>query len=165
MIYENRVSPAFAEKVRKISVRLGIDPNHLMGIMWCESRFDPTARNPIGGATGLIQFMPSTAVGLGTDCETLRAMDGVRQLDYVELFFRPYASRCKTFSDLYLACFFPAAIGKSDDFVLRTRRLSAEVIARQNPVFDADRDGQITVGEFRNCLKTLFPDEFHPYLF
>jgi len=165
MIYENRVSPAFAEKVRQISARLGIDPNHLMGVMWCESRFDPAARNPVAGATGLIQFMPATAAGLGTDCEALRAMDAVRQLDYVELFFRPYASRCRTFADLYLACFFPAAIGKSDDFVLRTRKLSAEVIARQNPVFDTDRDGTITVGEFRNCLKTLFPDEFLPYLF
>ncbi|WP_297451589.1 transglycosylase SLT domain-containing protein [uncultured Alistipes sp.] len=165
MIYENKVSPAFAEKVRTISTRLGIDPNHLMGVMWCESRFDPAARNPVGGATGLIQFMPSTAAGLGTDCETLRGMDAVRQLDYVERFFRPYASRCRTFADLYLVCFFPVAAGKEDEFVLRTRKLPAEVVARQNPVFDTDRDGKITVGEFKACLKTLFPDELHPYLF
>ena len=165
MIYENKVSPAFASKVRRISVRLGIDPNWLMAVMWCESRFDPAVRNPSGGATGLIQFMPATAAGLGTDCESLRKMDAIDQLDYVERFFRPYAPRCRTFADLYLACFFPAAIGKADDFVLRTRTLPAELIARQNPTFDTDRDGRITAGEFRSCLKTLFPDELHPYLF
>ena len=62
-------------------------------------------------------------------------------------------------------CFFPAAIGKEDDYVLQTRKLSAERIARQNPAFDTDRDGRITAGEFRRRLPKLFPDEFRSILF
>lgn len=34
-------------------------------IVYNESRGDPRAVNPRSGATGLIQFMPSTAVGIG----------------------------------------------------------------------------------------------------
>nr|DAZ76298.1 MAG TPA: tail protein [Caudoviricetes sp.] len=165
MIYENKVPPAFAGKVKQIAARLGVNPDHLMAIMWSESRLDPSARNPRGGAVGLIQFMPATAEGLGTTAEKLLKMTGEEQLDYVELFFRPYAARCRTFADLYLACFFPAAIGKPDGYVLQTRRLPARVIARQNPIFDTDGDDRITVGEFRAKLKSLIPDALHPYLF
>ena len=152
MILENQVSSPFAAKVRQ-------------AVMWSESRLDPAATNPEGGATGLIQFMPATAAGLGTSCEALREMSALDQLDYVERFFRPYAPRCHTFGDFYMACFFPAAIGKEDDYVLQTRKLSAERIARQNPAFDTDRDGRITAGEFRRRLPKLFPDEFRSILF
>ena len=143
MILENQVSSPFAAKVRQIASRLGVPPDYLMAVMWSESRLDPAATNPEGGATGLIQFMPATAAGLGTSCEALREMSALDQLDYVERFFRPYAPRCHTFGDFYMACFFPAAIGKEDDYVLQTRKLSAERIARQNPAFDTDRDGRI----------------------
>ena len=153
MILENQVSSPFAAKVRQIASRLGVPPDYLMAVMWSESRLDPAATNPEGGATGLIQFMPATAAGLGTSCEALREMSALDQLDYVERFFRPYAPRCHTFGDFYMACFFPAAIGKEDDYVLQTRKLSAERIAR------------ITAGEFRRRLPKLFPDEFRSILF
>ena len=165
MILENQVSSPFAAKVRQIASRLGVPPDYLMAVMWSESRLDPAATNPEGGATGLIQFMPATAAGLGTSCEALREMSALDQLDYVERFFRPYAPRCHTFGAFYMACFFPAAIGKEDDYVLQTRKLSAERIARQNPAFDTDRDGRITAGEFRRRLPKLFPDEFRSILF
>lgn len=165
MIYEKQVSAEFAAKVKQIAARLRVNPNHLMAIMWSESRLNPAARNPTGGATGLIQFMPATATGLGTSCEALRNMSAEEQLDYVERFFRPYAARCRSFSDLYLACFFPVAIGKADDFILQTPQLSAARIARQNPVFDPNKDGQITAGEFREKLKSHYPKELHGYLF
>ena len=117
MILENQVSSPFAAKVRQIASRLGVPPDYLMAVMWSESRLDSAATNPEGGATGLIQFMPATAAGLGTSCEALREMSALDQLDYVERFFRPYAPRCRTFGDFYMACFFPAAIGKEDDYV------------------------------------------------
>lgn len=52
MIYENKVPPAFAGKVKQIAARLGVNPDHLMAIMWSESRLDPSARNPRGGPSG-----------------------------------------------------------------------------------------------------------------
>ena len=57
-------SEAFRRKVLEIADRLLIDPNFLMAIMSFESgaTFDPNIKNAAGsGATGLIQFMPSTA--------------------------------------------------------------------------------------------------------
>lgn len=165
MIFENRVSSQFAQKVQTIATRLKIDSNHLMAVMWSESRLNHKAKNPTGGATGLIQFMPSTARHLGTSTEELYNMSDLEQLDWVEKFFKSYAPKCKTFADLYMACFFPLAIGKGDDFVLQTKNLSAQLIAKQNPIFDANKDSKIMVGEFKERLKTIFPNEIHPYLF
>ena len=51
-----------------------------------ESRLNPQAVNPISGATGLIQFMPSTARG-GTTTAVLKRMSNVQQLDYVLALF------------------------------------------------------------------------------
>jgi aryl-alcohol dehydrogenase (NADP+) len=44
--------------------------------------------------------------------------------------------KIKNAKDLYVYNFFPIAAGKSDDYVLQTKGLSAEKIARANPVFN-----------------------------
>ena len=38
--------------------------------------------------------------------------------------------------DIYIVTFFPAAVGKPDNYVLKTKRLSAETIADKNPAFN-----------------------------
>ncbi|MDD3108471.1 MAG: transglycosylase SLT domain-containing protein [Alistipes sp.] len=165
MLYEEKVTPEFVRCVDRVAQHLGVDPSHLMAIMWSESRLNPTARNPVGGAVGLIQFMPATAKALGTSSQALLQMSAVEQMVYVERFFRPYAQRCRGFEELYLACFFPVAIGKPDTYILQTSRLSAALIAQQNPGFDLNRDQQITVGEFKQHLRRRFPKPLHPQLF
>lgn len=112
------------------------------------------------GATGLIQFMPATAVGLGTTTAKLRAMDPVSQLDYVQRYYQPYRSKIKQFVDLYLATLFPAAMGKPDSFVLQTSKLSPSTIAKANPLFDLNRDQKITVGEIREKLLARIPKQW-----
>ena len=54
--------------------------------------------------------------------------------------------------DLYFATFFPAALGKPDNYVMQTSKLSAQKIAAQNRIIDRNRDGQITVAEFREYV-------------
>jgi hypothetical protein len=39
-------------------------------------------------------------------------------------------------ADLYIYNFFPVAAGKSDDFVLQAKGLSATTVAKANPVFN-----------------------------
>ena len=90
-VKENREE--FTEKVASICSQLNIKPDWLMFVMWFESKLNPQAVNPISGATGLIQFMPSTARGLGTTTDVLRHMKNVKQLDYVLAYVRPYMIR------------------------------------------------------------------------
>lgn len=76
------ITKEFMQKVEDISNKLQINPDDLMAVMAFESWFDPAAKNPSSSATGLIQFMGSTAQGLGTSIEELSKMSGVEQLDY-----------------------------------------------------------------------------------
>src|SRR5215203_1006885 len=71
----------------------------LMACMAWESgrSFDPGKKNLAGsGATGLIQFMPSTAKALGTTVAKLAAMSPVEQLNYVWKYFKGYKGKLKT---------------------------------------------------------------------
>ena len=83
---EPQFSDGFYNKVVEISKRVGCDPNALMAVMKSESGLKTTAKNPHGGATGLIQFMPATAKALGTTTDALSKMSPEQQLVYVEKF-------------------------------------------------------------------------------
>lgn len=165
LVFENKVPiayrVAFVSKVRNVAYKLGIDPNWLMAIMYWESAgtFSTSIQNTIG-ATGLIQFMPSTAVGLGTTTTALKGMTAVNQMDYVYKYLLPYKGKMNNYIDTYFTIFFPIAIGKDDDWVLQTNKLSASVIAKQNPSFDTNKDGKIQVWEVRKIMLEKLPSEW-----
>lgn len=109
----------FQEKLTQVCNRLGVKKEDMKVIMKAESGINPKEVNKLTRkATGLIQFMPDTAIGLGTSTYALRRMPSYEQLDYVEKYFLPYRGRLNSPRDLYLATFYPAAIGKSEDFVM-----------------------------------------------
>lgn len=143
---------SFIEEVKDIADFLSIDADWLMFVMYFESRLNPQAKNAYSGAVGLIQFMPSTAKNLGTTAEDLLKMDNVEQLFYVRKYLAPYAGKIKSLTDLYLCVFFPKAVGKPDDYVLQTDRLSAKTIAQQNSAFDLNSDLAVTKGEIVEYL-------------
>ena len=129
-----------------------------MAVMWKESRIDSSVQNSTTNATGLIQFMPATAGALGTTVADLKSMDPVQQLDYVYKYYDMLGmtGKMKSYSDLYMATFFPAAVGWSDDSILKTSQLKAETVAGANPGIDLNKDKKITVAEFKKyCLKGL----------
>lgn len=165
LLYENKVPSSyrkeFVEKVKKISANLGIKPNWLMAIMYFESArtFSPSITNSIG-ATGLIQFMPSTAIGLGTSTAELRKMTAIQQLDYVEKYLKPYKGRFKSYIDVYFAIFFPLAIGKPDDWVIQGGGLTAQQIYNSNPAFRVKKDGKIRVWEVKKVMLSKIPIEW-----
>ena len=154
-IKENRKE--FTEKVNNISSELGIEANWLMFVMWFESKLNPQAVNPISGATGLIQFMPSTARSLGTTIGVLRHMNNVQQLDYVLAYLRPYKGRMRSWVDVYLAVFYPKAMGKPD-FVI-----TSDIVAKQNKIFDIDKDLDISVKEIETVLRKSIPEQYKKY--
>mgnify|MGYP001168679379 CR=1 FL=1 len=152
LVWGNRVSQEFRNKVREIGGRLRINPNWLMAVMAFETNysFSPSIPNAAGsGAIGLIQFMPGTARGLGTSTQQLAGMTAVQQLDYVERFYQPYANKIRSLYDAYVAVFYPAALDKPDDFVIFTR---PSVGYTQNASLDLDRDGKITKRELGSVV-------------
>lgn len=139
----------FAEKVVKYADLLNTNPDWLMLLMYFESRLNPAAQNSTSKATGLIQFMPPTARYLGTSTDELKQMKGSDQLDYVYRYFKPYKGKLGTLTDVYLTIFYPYAVGKPGTYVLGSH-LTEEIvkkIADQNPIFDYNKDGQITKDE------------------
>lgn len=141
-----KVAPSFKEKVVTICARLGVDPNFLMAAMAFESArtFSPAIQNPASKATGLIQFMPSTATGMGTSIAALAKMTAVEQLDWVEAYFKPHSGKLRDLDDVYMAILWPKAIGRPASFVLfaqPTRQYA------QNKGLDANDDGTVTKAE------------------
>jgi len=54
-------APADIEQViLSAAAAWGADPNQLLRVAWCESRYNPYALNARSGAAGLFQFMPAT---------------------------------------------------------------------------------------------------------
>jgi hypothetical protein len=148
--------PDFNKKVEKIASELGVKSSDLIAIMKQESGVDPQAVNKMSGATGLIQFMPQTAIGLGTTVEDLRKMDGVQQLDYVYKYFKSVGVRPgMELGDLYMAVFMPAHVGKPDNMVLGAQGangFSGKVYA-QNAGLDKNKDGTITVADVKSSVQ------------
>lgn len=138
------VTSEFLNKVSEICGRLGASPDDLMSVMAFESSLDHRTVNYGSGATGLIQFMPSTARGLGTTTAALKNMTAIRQLDYVYEYFRPYRGRISTLGDMYMAVLWPSGIGKSDNYGLFVKGTSAY---RGNSALDINRDGVVTKAE------------------
>lgn len=54
----------FYPKLVKISSELGMSPEDLLAVMVSESGINPTAHEKKYGASGLMQFMPSTLKAL-----------------------------------------------------------------------------------------------------
>ncbi len=121
--YGRNVSAEFIAEVRAICRRINWTDDHVNWLMACiafESArtFSPSIKSPVSSATGLIQFMDATARHLGTTTDALAKMTAVEQLKYVELYFKPYASKIKSIDDMYMAILWPSAIGQHPDSIL-----------------------------------------------
>ncbi|MDO9152338.1 MAG: transglycosylase SLT domain-containing protein [Paludibacter sp.] len=155
MIYQEYVKTnkvAFLEKVKSISFKLSIDPDWLMVVMYAESRLNEKALNANGGASGLIQFMPSTVKPWRVTTEYLRSLSNVEQLDYVYKYFQGYAGKIKSVFDLYKVTFFPIMLGKASDWILQSTTLTAATVANANKIIDLNGDKKITVAEFEQYV-------------
>ena len=157
-----KVSDVFRDKVRKIAGDLGCDPNFLMAAMAFETggTFSPSEKSKAGsGATGLIQFMPNTAIGMGTTTTDLAKMSAEEQLDFVAKFFARQKGKLHTLADVYMAILFPVAVGKPENFVLFTKGTKAY---DQNAGLDIDKDGKVTKAEASNLVQKRLDEGMKP---
>lgn len=151
----------FVETLQAVCCRLEIVPHWLMVVIDLEtaSTFDPSITNKLG-YTGLIQFGKVAAAEVGTTTGQLRGMNACKQLEYVEKYLSRYKGKMKCLTDVYLAVFFPVAIGKHDGWTLETSRLDAARVARWNPGFDLDKNKAIQVWEIKKKLYKRLPKNF-----
>jgi hypothetical protein len=145
-----KVSDLFVTRLFAMVSRLGWQREQANDVMACmafesDETFSPSVPNKAGsGAVGLIQFMPLTALGLGTTVENLKLLSAESQLDYVEMYFLPYARNIHTLPDMYMAILLPKYIKYPDTAVLFSGNGASY---RQNAGLDANSDGQITKAE------------------
>ncbi|RIY41944.1 baseplate hub protein [Neopusillimonas maritima] len=150
-----RVDQEFRAKVREIAEKLKVSPSWLMAIMYFESRLSPSAQNKQSGATGLIQFIPSTAAGLGTSTAALKNMSAVQQLDYVYRFFAPNAGKIQNLDDAYMLVLWPRAFRKPSDYILWTE---GSIEYTQNRDLDTNHDGTVTKAEAAQRVHESFKE-------
>lgn len=149
-----KVSSEFRARVRWIGETLGVNPDYLMACMAWESAetFRADIKNAAGsGATGLIQFMSSTAKLLGTTTAKLARMTPEDQLNYVYKYFRPYAGKLNNLGDVYMAILWPKGVGKSDSYVLWDKGKMPTTF-KQNAGLDINRDAKVTRAE---CIRKV----------
>ena len=147
LAWGKKVSKLFCERVVWIGKDLEFDPGFLMGCMAFETgrTFRADIKNAGGsGATGLIQFMPQTAGGLGTSTQALAAMLPENQLNYVWKYFEKWRGRLHNLGDIYMAILWPAAVGKPENYALFDRDGPKPVQYMQNKGLDLDMNGLIT---------------------
>ncbi len=151
----------FEKKVRSVSKAIGIPPEWLMAVIYSESKFDASAINKQGnGATGLIQWKPATAQGLGVTTEILRNLNHEQQLDYVEAYLKAMQQEQGTFNsltDLYTAIQFPSAIGKDYCYTLYNK---SEKEYTDHKILDSNKDGRITLKDIDDRMKRMFPTAY-----
>lgn len=153
-------------KLRQVIASLGLPPHNIQDFMACMAwetgeTFSPSIKNPRSTATGLIQFMKATAIGLGTTVEALAKMTVVEQLDYVQKHFVPYRKRIKNLGDVYMAILLPKGIGQPDSYVMWRKGDDAFI---PNKGIDLNEDGVITrlecLHKVRNKLVRGFLPQF-----
>ncbi len=151
------VSAEFRNRILEISADLGTEPSHLMAAIAFETgkTFSPSIRNKASGATGLIQFMPSTATSLGTSTDELAGMSAEAQLDLVARYFQPNRGKLRTLADVYMAILWPAAVGKPADYVLFAK---PGVAYQQNAGLDRNQDGKVTKTDAERQVRRLLAE-------
>ena len=108
----------FNKKVLEISAKYGVDPGHMLFVIWAESGIDVTSVNPRSKAVGLIQFMPATCLDVHSTYNKIKNMDGLGQLDMVARYLDMFPEKitmCDDIYKFYLLFFYPAAIPKVDN--------------------------------------------------
>jgi hypothetical protein len=147
-----RASASDLEELERIAAECGFNPDELAAIISIESGWNPGSHNAIR-AGGLIGFLPSTLQRLGWagTPEEFWKLSIAEQLPYVAAFYRPWCGRIHQPGDIYLATFWPQAVGTADDTIIAAEDGPHEIVWRQNPGLRGP-GGPITAGSVREVV-------------
>lgn len=147
-----KTSDGFRRKLIQIADKNGLNADYLASVISFETggTFDPAVRNPLSGATGLIQFLSSTAKKLGTSIGALAGMTAEQQLDYVERYYQHFHG-VESLEDHYLVVF---AGGKYSPGAAIFKAPSKAY--EQNKGLDRDGDGVITSEDATASVRAIY---------
>lgn len=131
----------------------GVDLHVATWVAEMESGWDPHIENNTGGAVGLWQFMPSTLKAMGL---TSGEVKGKGRADQCRILAKMWGGKAPSAKDFYLKLFWPAAVGKPDDYTIAT---SGTIVWQQNQPLRGPNNGPITAGSVR---KKGTPDNSWP---
>jgi len=137
--------PGFKNKLKQVAANIGVTEDALVTVIYKESArtFSPSIRNSIG-CVGLIQFCPDvsrgstkTIKGKTYSLSAIQNMDGLTQLDLVEIYFKSLgfsSGKPASAVDLYIATFYPLARNKPQNFIIGSEKSAtyAATVAEQN---------------------------------
>ena len=160
-------NPQFLGCLDTLAKEKNVPSDSILTVMQIESGFsnvdNPTkgagAVNNLTQASGLNQIMPSTAKGLGYTVQQIQGMTAAEQMcGPVTSYFRHTTLPANpTTADLYMANFYPAAVGKSDDYILGNHPgMTPQGVAASNPIFKGS-DNLVSVGSVKDWIKTRYP--------
>ncbi len=142
----------FIAAVKDVSQKSNVQPDWLMALMYHESTFNPQAINQQTGfrCVGLFQFHSAYH-----NTDAILMMTSAQQVEYWFVKYgAPFKLKFKSFYDVCLANFYPAAMGKPDDYVF------PDEVYQVNKLFDTNLDGQITMAEYKAYLRKKYPSLF-----
>lgn len=136
------VTDDFIKGVEKMADRLKTKPEYILAAISFETggTFSPSITNGIG-ATGLIQFLKTTAKALGTTTDDLRKMAVVEQLEFVEKYLKPFKGKLDSLEAVYTSIL-SGSPKKPDDVLFKLGTPAYKL----NPL-DWNDDGKITARE------------------
>ncbi|SDM44469.1 transglycosylase SLT domain-containing protein [Siphonobacter aquaeclarae] len=174
MIFENLIRAEVRAEVvarfKTLARFIGCSADDIAIVVKGESSFNLKAYNSSGGASGWFQWMPATAADLGTTTAQIRNMNELQQLDLYEKYIRRLGlqGKIRNVLDLYLANFFPAAVGQKLTFLIADKDGKTDTritdtawlkkVYSQNAGLDQNKDGRITVGDIQAWCKRIFPE-------
>lgn len=166
--FQKYLSESKQLKVIEVATELAINPNWLLAVIYFETAktFSPSKTNNIG-SVGLIQFTRDksglaykTINGKKYILSDIGNMSFENQmnlvLDYFKEVKKTTGKSLNSFMDVYFAVFFPKALNQSAGYILQTSGLSSSLIAKQNPVFDLNKDNKITKSEIETFFNGYF---------
>lgn len=166
--FEKYLTESKQLKVIEVATELGINPNWLLAVIYFETAktFSPSKTNSIG-SVGLIQFTRDksgvaykTINGKKHVLTDIAKMSFETQMDLVLEYFkevkRTTGKSLNSFMDVYFAVFFPKALNQTSTYILQTTGLTSSLIAKQNPIFDSNKDAKITKSEIETFFNGYF---------
>lgn len=149
MVDPEGVARVLGTKVQATIQRQGQLPSVQTELAWVielESAWRPEIQNPLSQATGLIQFLPSTAKEIGTTVDALKAMSRGDQSVYVQKYFDRVNKIAIYVGDIYLMVAAPSVVGQPDNTVVYPVGSKAW---KDNALWRSPGDGPVTAGSIR----------------